>query len=97
MQSDIYEFYKENPSDKIWKVTHCRLIDEEKGITEDNVEVIIGELLFSFDRKKKYIIHGQIIHIILQKKKKNCLIKKILTGQISSDIEIIKNILVKKK
>ena len=52
MQSDIYEFYKENPSDKIWKVTHCRLIDEEKGITEDNVEVIIGELLFSFDRKK---------------------------------------------
>lgn len=54
MQSDIYEFYKENPENKIWKVTHYRLYDIEKGIVDGNFDVIIGEVLFSFDKKKIY-------------------------------------------
>lgn len=51
MQSDIYEFYKESSKNKIWRVTHYRLYDKEKGFTDGNVEQIIGELLFSFDKK----------------------------------------------
>ena len=54
VQSDIYEFYKENPENKIWKVTHYRLYDKEKGIVDGNFDVIIGEVLFSFDKKKIY-------------------------------------------
>jgi len=51
VQSDIYEFYKESSGDKIWKVTHYRLHDKEKGFADGNVDQIIGELLFSFDKK----------------------------------------------
>lgn len=54
MQSDFYEFYKENPKDKIWKVTHYVLNDKTKGIIEGNVDTIKGEILFSFDKKKIY-------------------------------------------
>ena len=38
--------------------------------------------------KKIYIIYGQIIHIILQKKRKSYLIKKIHTGKNSFQAEI---------
>ncbi len=38
--------------------------------------------------KKIYIIYGQIIHIILQKKRKSYLIKKILIGKNSFRVEI---------
>lgn len=54
MKNDIYEFYKENEHNKIWKVEHYIILDIEKGITPDNVDGIIGELLFSFDKKKIY-------------------------------------------
>ena len=54
MEDDFYEFYKDNPNNKIWNVTHYRLIDKEKGMAEDNIDVVIGELLFSFDKKKIY-------------------------------------------
>lgn len=54
MQSDVYEFYKENLENKIWKVTHYILYDKEKGFVDGNIDVAIGELLFSFDKKKIY-------------------------------------------
>lgn len=54
MQSDFYEFYKENPKDKIWKVTHYILHDKNKGFVEENIDLIRGEILFSFDKKKIY-------------------------------------------
>ena len=54
MQSDIYEFYKENSSNKIWKVTHYILHDKEKGFIDGNIDVVLGEILFSFDKKKIY-------------------------------------------
>lgn len=54
VQNDIYEFYKEKLDDKIWKVTHYRLYDKEKGFIDGNCDVIVGELLFSFDKKKIY-------------------------------------------
>lgn len=54
MQNDIYEFYKDNSNDIVWKVTHYRLYDKEKGFVDGNIDVIIGELLFSFDKKKIY-------------------------------------------
>lgn len=43
-----YEFYKENPKNKMWKVNHY-LIDDNK-----NIEIILGEVLYSFDKKKIY-------------------------------------------
>lgn len=54
MQNDIYEFYKDNSDDRIWKVTHYRLYDKEKGFIDGNIDVILGERLFSFDKKKIY-------------------------------------------
>lgn len=54
MKDDIYEFYKENPKDKIWKVTHYILHDKDKGIVDGNVDRVMGEVLFSFDKKKIY-------------------------------------------
>ena len=54
MQNDFYEFYKENSNDKIWKVTHYVLKDKEKGFSEENLDKVIGEILFSFDKKKIY-------------------------------------------
>lgn len=54
MQNDIYEFYKDNSADRIWKVTHYRLYDKEKGFVDGNIDVILGEMLFSFDKKKIY-------------------------------------------
>lgn len=38
----MYSFYKENPADKVW---WCDEIDDE------NSSLIIGEYLFSFDKK----------------------------------------------
>lgn len=54
MQSDIYEYYKEDPSNKVWRVKHYRLIDKKKGIVDGNIDTVLGELLFSFDKKKIY-------------------------------------------
>lgn len=54
MQSDIYEFYKDNSEDRIWKVTHYRLYDKEKGFVDGNIDVVLGEILFSFDKRKIY-------------------------------------------
>lgn len=54
MENDFYEFYKENPKDKIWKVTHYILYDKNKEVVEGNIEIIAGEILFSFDKKKIY-------------------------------------------
>ena len=54
MERDIYEFYKDNPKDKIWKVTHYIIIDKNKGIVDGNIDKVIGEILFSFDKKKIY-------------------------------------------
>ena len=71
-ENSNFRFYKKKDNDKIWLV-------EEIGY--------IGKLLYSFD-KKKYIIYGQIIHIILQKKRKSYLIKKIHTGKNSFQAEI---------
>ena len=34
VQSDVYEFYKENLDDKIWKVTHYRLYNKERGFID---------------------------------------------------------------
>ena len=53
-ENDIYEFYKKNAKDKIWWVEHFKIIDENKKITSDNVDKIIGKLLVSFDKKKIY-------------------------------------------
>ena len=55
MQSDVYEFYKEEDNDKIWKVDHYVLKDNYED-EEDKYELVIGELLFSFDKKKIYTI-----------------------------------------
>lgn len=54
MQNDIYEFYKENEHNQIWEVEHYIIIDTTKKVAPDNVDGIIGELLFSFDKKKIY-------------------------------------------
>lgn len=54
MQSDFYEFHKEKSSNKIWKVTHYILYDKEKGFIDGNIDVVLGEILFSFDKKKIY-------------------------------------------
>lgn len=54
MQSDFYEFHKEKSSNKIWKVTHHILYDKEKGFIDGNIDVVLGEILFSFDKKKIY-------------------------------------------
>lgn len=51
MQSDVYEFYKEEDNDKVWKVDHYVLKDNYED-EEDKYELVIGELLFSFDKKK---------------------------------------------
>ena len=32
MKNDFYEFYKENPNNKIWKVTHYTLYDKKKDL-----------------------------------------------------------------
>ncbi len=53
-ERDIYSFYKRNAKDKIWWVEHFIIIDKNKEITSDNVDIIIGELLISFDKKKIY-------------------------------------------
>lgn len=71
-ENSNFRFYKKKDNDKIWSV-------EEIGY--------IGKLLYSFN-KKIYIIYGQIIHIILQKKRKSYLIKKIHTGKNSFQAEI---------
>lgn len=54
MQNDIYEFYKNNSNDIVWKVTHYRIYNKEKGFIDGNYDVILGEILFSFDKKKIY-------------------------------------------
>lgn len=54
MRSDVYDFYKDNPKNKIWKVNHYILYNKDKGFIDGNVDVMIGELLFSFDKKKIY-------------------------------------------
>ena len=54
MENDIYEFYKENKGDKVWWVEHYTLLDKDKGITQNNIDKFIGELLISFDKKKIY-------------------------------------------
>ena len=54
MPKDVYEFYKENKSKKIWKVAHYKLNDEEKRVADGNFDIVTGELLFSFDKKKIY-------------------------------------------
>lgn len=54
VKNDIYEFYKNSPNDRVWKVNHYRLYDKEKGFVDGNIDVIVGELLFSFDKKKIY-------------------------------------------
>lgn len=41
MRDNEYEFYKDNPDDRIWKVSHIGYA---------------GELLFSFNRKKIYYL-----------------------------------------
>lgn len=54
MERDYYEFYKENPEDKIWEVTHYIIKDKSKEITEENLDMQIGEILFSLDKEKIY-------------------------------------------
>ena len=54
MKNDKYEFYKENENDQVWWVTHYIQLDENKELSEDNIDKIIGEQLFSFDKKKIY-------------------------------------------
>ena len=54
MEKDIYEFYKENKNKKIWKVKHYILHDKNIGMIDGNFDMVIGEILFSFDKKKIY-------------------------------------------
>lgn len=51
MQNNLYEFYKDKPSDKIWRVDHYALKDNPTGVIENDYDLVIGELLFSFDKK----------------------------------------------
>ena len=69
MESDFYEFYKEDSKEKIWKVTHYILIDKDKGFETGNVDVIIGEILFSFDKKKIYNLWIDYPHNLTKEEK----------------------------
>ena len=42
---------------KIWKVTHYIMHDKEKGFTDNNIDVVTGELLLNFKRIR-YTIFG---------------------------------------
>lgn len=53
MENDVYEFYKEEDNDKVWRVDHYVLKDNYED-EEDKYELVMGELLFSFDKKKIY-------------------------------------------
>ena len=69
MQNDIYEFYKDNSDDRIWKVTHYRLYDKEKGFADGNIDVILGEMFFSFDKKKIYNFWTDYPHNLTKEEK----------------------------
>lgn len=69
MQSDIYEFYKENPANIIWNVTHYILYDKEKGFVDKNVDVVKGEILFSFNKKRIYNLFTDYPHNFTKEEK----------------------------
>ena len=51
-KDDIYEFYKEHSNDMVWKVEHYILYDKNKGSMDGNIDKVLGEVLFSFDKKR---------------------------------------------
>lgn len=51
MKNNLYEFYKEKPGNKIWNVDHYILKENPTEIIENDYELVIGELLFSFNKK----------------------------------------------
>jgi len=51
MQNDHYKFYKENKNDKMWWVERFIILDKDKEISNDNVDIVMVELLVSFDKK----------------------------------------------
>lgn len=69
MSSEFYEFYKDNPNNKIWKVTHYRLYDKEKGFIDGNIDVVLGELLVSFDKGKIYNLWTDYPHNFIKEEK----------------------------
>ena len=69
MQNDKYEFYKENENDQVWWVTHYIQLDENKELSEDNIDKVIGEQLFSFDKKKIYNLFADYPHNLTKEEK----------------------------
>lgn len=48
----LSDFYKNNPNDKIWWVDRL----------DDNLEIVKGEFLFSFDKEKIYNLFRDYPH-----------------------------------
>ena len=69
MQNDKYEFYKENENNQVWWVTHYIQLDENKELSEDNIDKVIGEQLFSFDKKKIYNLFADYPHNLTKEEK----------------------------
>ena len=69
MKNDKYEFYKENENDQVWWVTHYIQLDENKELSEDNIDKVIGEQLFSFDKKKIYNLFADYPHNLTKEEK----------------------------
>ena len=69
MKNDKYEFYKENENNQVWWVAHYIQLDENKELSEDNIDKIIGEQLFSFDKKKIYNLFTDYPHNLTKEEK----------------------------
>ncbi len=74
-----YEFCKDKKSDKVYWVDHFTYDKSDPS----NIQMVLGELLISFDRKK-YSISGATIHGSSLQNKRHYSIKKTHIGQTSS-------------